>query len=113
MASQKLVVEGLGGAKKLQGTISVKGAKNAVLKSMAATLLFKGSVTLTNVPYIEDVERVCELLLALGAEVTRKDDTCTIDTSAVTRSDLDDDIARRLRASIVFMGPLLGRFGRA
>jgi UDP-N-acetylglucosamine 1-carboxyvinyltransferase len=109
---ERFVVEGLGGRRALKGEIPVRGAKNAVLKSMAASLLFDGPVTLTNVPRIEDVARVGELLQALGAEVALDGDRCTIDTAGVGCGDLDDTLARTLRASIVFAGPLLARFGR-
>ncbi len=112
MKGERFVVEGLGGERKLKGSIEVKGAKNAVLKSMAAALLFEDTLTISNVPNIEDVERVSELLLDLGATVVRESDICRIDTHAVTSSDLDDKLARTLRASVVFTGPLLGRFGR-
>ncbi len=113
MTREQFVVEGLGGERKLEGSIPVKGAKNAVLKSMAASLLFSDTLSITNVPEIEDVERVSELLEAMGATVVRQGARCDIDTSQVTTSDLDDKIARTLRASIVFIGPLLGRFGHA
>ena len=113
MTREQFIVEGLGGERKLQGSIPVKGAKNAVLKAMAASLLFSDTLTIANVPEIEDVERVSELLQALGSTVRRDGDTCQIDTSTVMSSDLDDKIARTLRASIVFTGPLLGRFGKA
>ncbi len=110
--AERFVVEGLAGNKTLQGGISVRGAKNAVLKSFAATLLFKDSVTIGNVPQIEDVDREREILEALGASVEKKDSkTYTVDTGNVTSSSLDDAISRRLRASIVFTGPLLARFG--
>jgi UDP-N-acetylglucosamine 1-carboxyvinyltransferase len=109
---EQFIVEGLGGERRLAGEIPVRGAKNAVLKSMAASLLFEDTVTITNTPYIEDVDRVRELLEDLGATVTRENDVCEINASTVVKSDLDDRVARTLRASIVFTGPLVGRFGR-
>ena len=110
--NERFIVEGLGGERALSGEIAVGGAKNAILKSMPAVLLFEDAVTLSNVPDIEDVARVVELLQDLGAQVGRSGGTATIDTSRVGVSDLDDAIARRLRASVVFIGPLLARFGR-
>ncbi len=110
---ERFVVEGLGGQHLLKGSIAVGGAKNAILKSMPAALLFKDTVELTNVPDIEDVARVAELLKDLGAEVECRDHTASIRTGGVSKRDLNNDLARRLRASIVFAGPLLGRFGRA
>lgn len=109
---ERFVIEGLGGQRALAGALPVRGAKNAVLKSMAASLLFASPVTLTNVPDIADVARMAELLEALGATLTRAGDSCTIDTSGVAAGDLDDRLARTLRASVVLAGPLLARFGR-
>lgn len=106
------IVEGLGGAKLLKGEISVGGAKNAILKALAATILFEGDVVLTNVPQIEDVLTECKILEELGATVVQKDaHTYVINTDGITRSDLPDELARKIRASIVFSGPLLARFG--
>lgn len=111
-SSDTFVIEGLRGEKKLSGVIPVRGAKNAVLKSMAASLLFKDELHILNVPNIEDVSRMAELLIDLGATVLKKGERVyVIETSAVKKTDLDDSVARRLRASIVLAGPLLGRFG--
>lgn len=110
--NERFVVEGLGGERRLRGSIAIGGAKNAILKSMPAALLFEDTLTLSNVPDIEDVARVSELLTVAGAEVVRGDHIVSIDPSKAGNSDLDDVIARRLRASIVFAGPMLGRFGR-
>jgi UDP-N-acetylglucosamine 1-carboxyvinyltransferase len=110
--SERFVIEGLGGARTLGGTIPVRGAKNAVLKSMAATILFKDEVLLANVPDIEDVGCLGDILADLGAQVTKGTGGYTIDTGGITKSDIDETLARRLRASIVLSGPLLARFGR-
>lgn len=95
----------------MRGSVGVRGAKNAVLKSMAAALIFEDPLTLSNVPQIEDVARMGELLRALGARVTEGEGTCTIDTSGVKGGEVDDKLARTLRASIVLTGLLLARFG--
>ncbi len=111
--SDRFIVEGLGGKKRLRGEISVGGAKNAVLKAFAATLLFQGDVVLTNVPEIEDVLAECAILEALGARVEQKNtNTYIVNTDKVAQSELPDELARKIRASIVFAGPLLARFGR-
>lgn len=112
MPKSKFVIEGLAGQKKLEGSIPVKGAKNAILKSLAATILFEDEVQLNNVPEIEDVSRMGELLTSLGAQFKKEGDgVYAVSTNNVKSFDLDDAIARRLRASIVFSGPLLARFG--
>ena len=95
----RFVVEGLAGHKKLRGTIAVKGAKNAALKALAATVLFEDTVPFENLPDIEDVKRMQELLAGLLAP------------SEVEGPVLKKDIAERLRASIVLTGPTLARYG--
>ncbi len=90
----KFVVEGLGGRKVLKGEIKVAGAKNAVLKAFAAQVLFEDEMPMQNVPDIEDVTRMRELLAGLSDGPV-----------------LQADIAQRLRASIVLTGPVLARYG--
>lgn len=107
------VIKGLAGKKTLRGEIEIKGAKNAILKVLAAAILFKDEITVTNVPAIEDVHRAFEVLTELGAIVTKiKVDTFKIDTSGINRTDISVDIAKKMRSSIVFTGPLLARFGQ-
>ena len=110
--AERFIIEGLAGARTLNGTIPVRGAKNAVIKSMAASLLFADQVVLDNVPHIEDLDTFGALLTQLGAQVVVDGARCTIDTGAVHSTDLDHTLARRLRASMVATGPLLARFGR-
>jgi UDP-N-acetylglucosamine 1-carboxyvinyltransferase len=110
MERESFHITGLAGAKTLEGSIPVYGAKNAVLKTFAASFLFDGPVTIGNVPEIEDVHRMVEIIEDLGGTVSKKEDQYTIDTSNVTHGDVDDEIARRLRVSIVCSGPLLARF---
>ncbi|HVV15398.1 MAG TPA: UDP-N-acetylglucosamine 1-carboxyvinyltransferase [Candidatus Paceibacterota bacterium] len=93
--SERFVVDGLAGARTLRGTIAVGGAKNAVLKILPATVLFEDEFPIENVPDIEDVGRMRELLDALKAQPTV----------------LRQDIAERFRASIVLTGPVLARYG--
>lgn len=113
MSRNRFLVEGLAGRQMLGGEIPVRGAKNAVIKSFAAALLFEGPLALENVPHIEDVSRMAELLGALGARAERRDGGYVIDTSAAAGTELDDALARTLRASIVLSGAMLARFGRA
>jgi UDP-N-acetylglucosamine 1-carboxyvinyltransferase len=109
---EKFVIQGLGGEKTLSGEISVNGAKNAVLKAMAASLLFADEVVLKNVPDIEDVSRMEELLLALGVQVEKNKDTRKLACGNKILSDMPADISKRFRASIVVSGPLLARLGK-
>jgi len=109
----RFVVNGLGGKRSLSGTIAIAGAKNAALKEMAATVLFAGEVVLENVPEIEDVKRMHDLLAHAGVRIDRKKTgVYNFSTSRRCRTALSDDIAKRFRASIVLAGPILARFGK-
>ncbi len=104
-------IAGLSGTKSLRGSVAVSGAKNAVLPIMAGALLIPGKTILHNVPVIDDVSRISEILRGLGAEVSQEGTTLTIDASGVSNSDLNNDISKRLRASVILTGPLLARMG--
>ena len=95
MARERFIVEGLAGKRSLAGEVRVGGAKNAVLKILPASVLFADEVLLENIPDIEDVGRMRELLAALA------------DNPTVLRK----DIAEQFRASIVLTGPVLARYG--
>ncbi len=112
MKNDSFIIEGLGGEKSLNGEISVFGAKNAVLKAMAATILFSDIVKLENVPDTEDVKKMNILLEKLGAKITHLDHTVEIDTKNINISNLDESLAQSMRASVVLTGPLLARFGK-
>lgn len=112
MKNDSFVINGLGGQRTLKGEIIINGAKNAVLKAMAATILFKDVVKLENVPNTEDVKKMNTLLEKLGAKITHFDHTITIDTTGIKESNLDESLAQSMRASVVLTGPLLARFGK-
>jgi UDP-N-acetylglucosamine 1-carboxyvinyltransferase len=104
----------------LQGSTTVRGAKNSALKLMSATLLAPGESTIANVPEILDVDVMAELLGRLGCEVTARGESPLGDSRAVTVAvpEHPDPVApyelvRRLRASICVLGPLVARCGRA
>ena len=102
----------VGGAR-LRGEVSVCGAKNSVLKLMAAALLAPGKTTISNVPDIADVGYMAELLTRLGCTVTRLDDSVSIEVPEVPGHKADYDLVRKLRASINVLGPLVSRMGTA
>jgi UDP-N-acetylglucosamine 1-carboxyvinyltransferase len=115
MTSNKdyFVIEGLGGAKKLHGKISVSGSKNAVLPAMASAFLFDNPITITNIPDTEDVKRMAELIKGLKARISHKDKrTLTIDPRNAKKTILEREISKRFRASIILVGPVLARFGK-
>lgn len=97
----------------LDGEVSISGAKNSVLKLMAACLLAEGRHVLANVPDISDVSLMCELLKAMGVTVTHADHRLVIDVPAELNTEAPYHLVERMRASIVVLGPLLGRFGTA
>ena len=97
----------------LEGEVSIGGAKNSVLKLMAACLLAEGRHVLANVPDISDVSLMCELLEAMGVAVERADHRLVIDVPAELNTEAPYHLVERMRASIVVLGPLLARFGTA
>lgn len=97
----------------LRGEVTVTGAKNSVLKLMAASLLASGKTTITNVPEIADVEIMSDLLTRLGCIVVHNGSTVTIDVPAVPGHRADYDLVRKMRASINVLGPLVARIGQA
>lgn len=113
--SDRFVISGFGGKKTLSGVISVSGAKNAALKAIAAVILFKDQVTLTNIPDIEDVKRMGDIFEALGGIVTYARGgkyVLSLPPHVCVHTVVPHEIGKRIRASIVFTGPLLSRFGR-
>ena len=108
---EKFVIEG---GVPLSGTIIPAGNKNGALPILAACLLTDDEVILRNVPRIADVDAMVGLLESLGARVTwLAPSEVAIDTSNVERSEVDRDLAERIRASFLLAGPLLARFGHA
>ena len=114
LAGHSFVVRG---PSALEGTVGVSGAKNSVLKLMAATLLAEGTYRLSNVPRITDVGLMAELLRAIGCEVTLpSQDTggsLVIDVPAQITPVAPRKVVDRFRASIEVLGPLLARCGKA
>ena len=101
------------GGARLVGEVHVGGAKNSVLKLMAASLLAVGKSTITNVPQIADVEIMSDLLRRLGCTVVHEGATLTIDVPQAPHHRADYDLVRKMRASINVLGPLVARIGRA
>ena len=102
----------------LKGEVTVTGAKNSVLKLMAASLLAVGKTTISNVPDIADVDIMADLLTRLGCTVvlnnkTTGDGTVTIDVPQEPLHRADYELVRKMRASINVLGPLVARIGIA
>jgi len=107
---ERIVVRGGG---PLEGRVAISGAKNSVLKLMAATVLAEGRFTIRNVPDITDVRLMSDLLRAMGLEVAQEGDVLTIDRPAEIVPEAPYELVEAMRASIVVLGPLVARVGRA
>ncbi len=101
------------GGANLRGEVTVTGAKNSVLKLMAASILATGTTTIENVPEIADVDIMSDLLTRLGCTVIHERDTVTIDVPENPGHRADYDLVRKMRASINVLGPLVARIGKA
>ncbi len=102
------------GGRALSGTVRISGAKNAALPMLSATLLAGGNFTINQVPDLQDVRILLELLKELGVSVRpKKDSTLIIDSSRLDSYEAPYDLVRRMRASVLVLGPLVARLGRA
>jgi len=108
--SDYFVVEG---GKSLEGRVRISGSKNASLPIMISSLLTNQECRVLQVPELLDVQNTIELLKVLGAEVVYKDGEVILNPKGVNNFVAPDYIVRRMRASVLVMGPLLARFGKA
>ena len=97
----------------LKGTIEIQGSKNAVLPVMAASLLHRGITVLRNVPKIQDVYSMMEILEYLGCELKLEGHSLTIDAGKASGMPVPAEMAGKMRSSIMLLGPMLGRFREA
>ena len=104
------------GGHRLEGEVSISGAKNAALPELCAALLTREAVTLSNVPRLQDVNTMLKLLRNMGAVAERDSADAgrvNIDTSRITSPEAPYELVKTMRASILALGPLLARFGEA
>lgn len=101
------------GGRPLGGSVHIQGAKNSVLPILAATLLSPGQSVLHNCPRISDVEHTLDILRHLGCRVGRRGSTVTVNAAAPTCYDIPDHLMGEMRSSVIFLGPILGRLGKA
>ena len=106
----KLIIEG---ARKLHGEIRISGAKNAALPLIAATLLTPGWHVIHNVPDLRDTRTILALLESFGAVWKRKGEALTINTETLNNLEASYDLVKTMRASILVLGPLVARMGKA
>jgi len=103
----------INGGVPLNGTIRVSGNKNAALPCIAAALLTDAQVTLRNIPDIEDVRVMLDVFIALGGEIQKfQPSTITLSLRDIKQSEIPQEEAKKIRASILFAGPLLARTGK-
>ena len=108
---QKLLIRG---GRPLHGEVTVSGAKNAALPELCAALLTAEPVVLTNVPRLQDVATMLKLVRNMGVAAEQGDQgTVRIDASALTMPEAPYELVKTMRASVLALGPLLARFGKA
>lgn len=103
----------LRGGRRLTGTLGIHGAKNAILPILSASLLAEEPVILNNCPRLSDIDNMLEILRRLGCRAEQEEDRIYIDSSDADGYRIDEQLSRRLRASLFILGPLIGRFGKA
>lgn len=108
-SNQRLVING---GRRLEGSLSVHGAKNSALPLLSACVLAHGECILHNCPQLTDADAACRILSCLGCKCSRSGSTVCVDASNVCGSEIPDNLMREMRSSIVFLGAVLGRTGR-
>ena len=103
----------INGGKRLSGRVSVQGAKNSVLPVLAGTVLCGGESVVHNCPLLSDVETSLKILKHLGCKCRQEENTVIIDSSGVSEYDIPDSLMREMRSSVVFLGAVIGRMGKA
>ncbi|MCX6797966.1 MAG: UDP-N-acetylglucosamine 1-carboxyvinyltransferase, partial [Candidatus Falkowbacteria bacterium] len=101
----------INGGQTLKGEITVEGAKNNAQIMLPVALLSDGTITITNLPNIDGVDKSLELLKDLGAEIELEAKGVKINTKNVKKIELDYKLADKFRTSVMFVGPLLARYG--
>ncbi|MFG6114086.1 UDP-N-acetylglucosamine 1-carboxyvinyltransferase [Halobacillus sp. MO56] len=108
---EKIIVRG---GRQLNGTVKVEGAKNAVLPVIAASIIAsEGKSVLHDVPALADVVTINEVLRNINAEVSFENNTVTVDASGEIKTEAPFEFVRKMRASVLVLGPLLARYGHA
>ncbi len=112
MSSQQQHALRITGGAQLAGSICISGSKNAALPEMAAALLTKETITLNNVPRVTDTEALGEILARLGG-TSEGEGTVILNMAGAEATEVTAELGRRMRATILLLGALLGRLGRA
>ncbi len=108
---EKLIIKG---GNQLHGEINCSGAKNAGLPILASSILFSDSIQVGNLPHLKDISTMLELLNSMGSDICLEENgMLTIDSSNLTNPEARYELVKTMRASILVMGPLLAKYGRA
>ncbi len=103
----------INGRRRLEGTLAVQGAKNSVLPVLAATLLHPGETVLRRCPRLSDVDASICILRHLGCRAEWEGDDLVVDAAELCRCDIPEHMMREMRSSVIFLGAILARLGRA
>ena len=101
------------GGKRLEGTISVSGSKNASLPIIAGTILSAKTTKLYNVPNIHDTQITLKILRLLGCKVKKERGKIVIDTKPMRKTEIPEDMMRQMRSTVIMAGAIIGRFKEA
>ena len=106
----KLIING---PNKLSGSVKVSSSKNASLPILAATILFPQEIIFNELPGLSDIRFFVQILESLGAKTEGDNSRISIQAGEINETTADYDLVRKMRASILVLGPLLARFGQA
>lgn len=109
LSCQKFIIKG---GTPLKGEVKIQGAKNSALPIIAGSLLCDEQVVLKNCPIISDTYASCRILNYLGCKCSLSGNTLVIDSCSVNKTDIPDELMREMRSSIIYMGALLGAYGK-
>ncbi len=101
------------GGKKISGSVKLHGAKNSILPILAATVLISGKSVIHNCPNLSDVDAAVRILEHLGAKISRDENSIQVDCSDLKNHNVPDELMREMRSSIVFLGAIAARMGKA
>ncbi len=103
----------INGGKRLDGAITIQGAKNSVLPVLAATVLCQGECAVHNCPNLSDVETTIKILARLGCKCLKDGNTVLVDSYDIAGHEIPEELMREMRSSVVFLGAVIGRMGKA
>lgn len=109
-SAERYIMEG---GHRLEGKVSIHGAKNSILPILAATVLSENRCVLKNCPQLSDARAAIEILRYLGCDAVQQQDSITVEAAGMNRCDIPDGLMREMRSSIVFLGAIIARCGRA